>query len=95
MSKHPYTPLGTNVLLRSPNPRVVGSIIVPDNVQAPSKPTFELCAVASDVTVISHEDVGSNVFIKPGGTLLPFPADKDDEHFYYIVDEKDLAAIVN
>lgn len=97
MDKLPYEPLGTNVLLRAPNPQKVGSIIIPDTAKAPDqKPVFEVCAIGSDCVVACNELVGAMIYVKHGGSLWPFIPDdvKKDEYLYYCADESDLAAIV-
>jgi hypothetical protein len=98
MSQLPYTPIGTNVLLRAPNPASVGGIIVPDTVKAPERrPVFELCAVGLDCEIVGAGLVDSTVYVKHGGSLWPFmPEDAmRDEYLYYCADESDIAAVVN
>lgn len=98
MPKLPYTPLGTNVLLRAPNPAVVGGIIIPETVKAPERrPVFELAAVGMDCEIVGNGLVGATVYVKHGGSLWPFmPEDAArDEYLYYCAAETDLAAVVN
>ena len=95
MPKLPYTPLGTNVLLRAENPKRVGGLIIPDNVQAPPKVTFELVAAGEQCEIVDERMLGVEVFVKPGGSVWPFPVDDAAEHVYYLAAETDLAAVVN
>jgi co-chaperonin GroES (HSP10) len=98
MPKLPYTPIGTNVLLRAPNPASVGGIIIPETVKAPERrPVFELCAVGQNCVIIHEMAVGCSLYVKHGGSLWPFmPQDAErDEYLYYCADESDIAAVVN
>lgn len=98
MPNLPYTPIGTNVLLRAPNPASVGGILIPDTVKAPERrPVFELVAVGAQCSIIDKEDLGQNLYVKHGGSLWPFmPEDaRRDEYLYYCADESDIAAVVN
>ena len=94
-STHPYEPLGTNVLLRSANPKKVGGIIIPDTAKAPERQhSFELVAVGNQCEIVESSWTGLRVMVKPGGSVYPFPVEPADEFVYYIADETDLAAIV-
>lgn len=98
MSKLPYTPIGTNVLLRSPNPATKGGLIIPDSAKAPEgRPVFELCAIGKDCEIITASLIGAELYVKHGGSLWPFMPEnvKKDEYLYYCADESDIAAVVN